>query len=346
MKKLTQIFILFIVIIIISFVTFVNIFKETFNFSQEEQNIINNLTTYNNKLATTNNLLSKTDPVIDTITNYKTVGDSKVSNSAGSLTKINSTNLTLKNQIDIIQEILGGGSLQSIKKLGIVQNVQDNPIFSAASLLTINDKIMGVTPAPTFAPTFAPINVVPVAAANSVPVAAANNVAPVAAANSVPIAADNSVPFDNSPVAANSVPIDNSPVAAANSVPVDGSPVTEAPTFAPDATVVSPFMYVSKELFTNLLNSNPIRKPVEHFADTINWRDEWNAKLSSISQTKTIPLSNTTPKIDDNETSFYIIQNPNLEKNLEDTSSNIIKIQMKNMTEILRDKWIKNNRKY
>lgn len=291
MKKLTQIFILFIVIIILSSTTFINIFKESFiaELSDNEKNIINNLSVYNDKINTTKNLLSSVDMNLDNIKNYKTENDDKINKSAKSITKINSTNLTLKNQIDLIQGVLEGGSLIPVQKLGIEQTVVDTPIFSSATLLSINEKINQPiqypteTPQPTQYPTETP-----------------------------------------QPIETISQPSEEilQPSEAFNT----GSFTSKK----------------SKEVFMNLLNSsiNQPRKPVEHFEST-DWRKVWKSKLESINQTTLI--SDNLQEINDEKTKFYIVKNNNLEKNLEDTTADLIKMKIKDASEILRDKWIKNN---
>lgn len=292
MKKITQIFILFITIIILSSLTFINIFKESFQIelSEEEKNIINNLKEYDTKIDNlkTNNLLSQFDQNINLIKNK---AGNIIYNLDSSLQNINSTNLTVKTQLDMVRKILGTGIFLPIKKLGIEQNVRDRPSLLDATLLKLDYNKPTPTPAATVAPTTPP-------PAPAVP--AAVPAAPAAPASAEPAPADDDS-FMN---------------------------VTKK----------------SKESFMNLLNNMQVRKPVEHFAEPVNWRNEWNSKLESISRRRSIPLPDTDPKINNNETSFYIVQNPNLEKNLENTSANIIKMQMENMTEILRDKWIEINR--
>jgi hypothetical protein len=354
MKKITQIFILFITIIILSSLTFINIFKESFQIelSEEEKNIINNLKEYDTKIDNlkTNNLLSQFDQNINLIKNK---AGNIIYNLDSSLQNINSTNLTVKTQLDMVRQILGTGIFIPIKKLGIVQNVNDTPSLLKANLLKLNYNKPTPTPAATVAPTTPP----PVAPASAPPVAPASAppVAPASAPASAPPVAPASAPASAPPVAPASAP----PVAPA--VPAVPAPASASAEPAPASASAEPapasaepapadadsFMNVtkkSKESFMNLLNNMQVRKPVEHFAEPVNWRNEWNSKLESISRRRSIPLPDTDPKINNNETSFYIVQNPNLEKNLENTSANIIKMQMENMTEILRDKWIEINR--
>jgi hypothetical protein len=327
MKKIAQIFILFIIIIILSSLTFINIFKESFQIelSEEERNIINKLKEYDAKIDNlkTNNLLSQFD---QNINQKKYKEGNIIYNLDASLKNISSTNLTVKTQLDMVREILGTGIFLPIKKLGIEQNVIDRPSLLDASLLKLNYNKPTPTPAATQA-----VPVIPATPAS----------APAAAPVTTPAGATNqsgSTSSDKSNVASDqsgSTSSDKSNVASdqSGSTSLDES--------------FSSFMNVtkkSKESFMNLLNNMQARKPVEHFAEPVNWRNEWNSKLELISRRKSIPLSDTDPKINDNETRFYIVQNPNLETNLENTSANIIKMQMENMTEILRDKWIEINR--
>ncbi len=259
MKKLTQIFILFVVIIILSSITFINIFKESFaaELTENEKNIIKNLNEYGSKVENTGNLFTTLD--INKIQNYKGENDGNINKSAKSLTKINSTNLTIKNQIDVIQSILGGGYMIPVQKLGIEQNVADSPVFSSATLLSINDKIVQPSEPPQ--------------------------------------------------------PPENEMLQLQES-------------------------FISKNLkekFMNLLNEP--RKPVENFADG-DWKQVWKSKLENIIPP---PIPDNLQEITDNKTTFYIVQNNNLQKNLEDTTADIIKMKIKDASEILRDKWIQNN---
>ncbi len=305
MKKITQIFIFFIVIMILSSLTFINIFKESFGseLSDEEKNIINNLTTYNTKIDNLQKSLPELNKNYNEIKNAKINTENKIKSSTSSLTNINSTNLTIENQLDNIQSILGTGKFHVIKELGINHNVQSSPNLLAANLLNINNINSTTTPTQAYDPIPSPASI-------------------------------------NEPTP---IPPESTPIPTESSLTPTPIPTESSQLVSPE---IAPFMDVakkSKESFINLLNNIQERKPVEHFTETTNWRDVWNTKLESISRTTTLPISNTDPKIDDNETSFYIVQNSNLEKNLENTSSNIIKMQMETMTEILRDKWIKNN---
>jgi hypothetical protein len=334
MKKITQIFILFIIIIILSSLTFINIFKESFQIelSEEEQNIMNNITKYNTQIDTTKNLLPNFGQNIDIIKNNKNKIENRINTSSSSLTNINSTNLTLKNQLDKIQTLLGTGNFHTIEKLGITQNVKDTPYLLNANLLSIIDNTTTATsPTPTPTSSFEPTTT------------PTSSFEPTTTPTSSfePTTTPTSS-FEPTPTATSSFELLNESTSSFE-------PSNESTSsFEPSNESISPFMNVakkSKESFINLLNNMQARKPVEHFTEPVNWRDEWNSKLESISRTQSIPLSNMEPKINDNETSFYIVQNRNLEKNLENTSANIIKMQMQNMTEILRDKWIENNRK-
>jgi hypothetical protein len=321
MKKLTQIVILFIVIMILSSLTFINIFKESFEdeLSVEEKNIINNLSIYNTKIGNLQKLLPELNKNYNLVKDDK-INDNKIKNSTSSLTNINSTNLTIKNQLDYIKNILGTGSFHVIKKLGINTDINSSPILSNANLLEINN-VKPIVTTPAYQP-------LPTPAYQPLPTPGL----PMTPYETVPTPSYEQLPSISLPTPAYEADLD-SPSELENESSNQS---------------ISTFMNVakkSKESFINLLNSMPVRKPVEHFTEPDNWREEWNSKLDSISRTISLPLSDTNPKINDNETSFYIVQNPNLEKNLENTSSNIIKMQMENMTEILRDKWIKINRK-
>jgi hypothetical protein len=307
MKKITQIFILFIVIIILSSLTFINIFKESFELSDEEKTIMNNLITYDTKINEVKNLLPQIDENINLIKNNKINLNNKINSSTSSLSNINSTNLTIQNQLDKIQKFMGN-SILTVKKLGIPENVQETPFLLNLNLLSINSNLPEATMS----------------------------------------SESSNQPVSNMSSESSNQPVSNMSSESSNQLELTTPiPISENINTSSSNQDIAPFINLakkSKESFINLLNNIPARKPVEHFNENVNWRTEWNSKLESISSTKQLPLPNTDPKINDNETIFYIVQNPNLEKNLENTSSNIIKMQMENITEILRDKWIKINR--
>jgi hypothetical protein len=338
---------------ILSSLTFINIFKESFEaeLSEEEKNTITNLSIYNTKIDSLKESLPKLNDNYNLIKNNKIKND-KIKTSSSSLTNINSTHLTIKNQLDYIQRILGTGTFLVIQKLGITQNVKDTPDLSTANLLQIRDLKPTTPPTPTIplAPTTPPTPTIPY---QQVPTTPYQQV-PTTAYQPAPTTPTTS--YQPAPITA----YQQEPITPYQQEPITAYQPEPTTAYQPEPTTpyeaennssnqsISTFMNVakkSKESFINLLNSVQVRKPVEHFSEHVNWRNEWNSKLESISRTQSIPLSDTDPKINDNETSFYIVQNPNLEKNLENTSSNIIKMQMENMTEILRDKWIEINRK-
>jgi hypothetical protein len=383
MKKITQIFILFISIIILSSLTFINIFKESFQIelSEEEKNIINNLKEYDTKIDNLkkNNLLPQFDQNIELLKNNQNKSATIINNSTSSLTNVNSTNLTVKKQLDMVQNILGTGIFLPIQKLGIVQNVKDTPYLLNANLLKIND---GTTPTSSFEPTPTPTfsyeptptptfsyeptptptfsyepTPTPTFSYEPTPTPTSSfepTPTPTFSYEPTPTPTFSYEPtptptfsYESSNQSTSTSSFESSNQSTSTSSFEPSNQSTSTSSFEPSNQSISTFMNVakrSKESFNNLLNNIQARKSVENFSEPVNWREEWNAKLESISRTKSLPLSNTEPKINDNETSFYIVQNSNLEKNLENTSSNIIKMQMENMTEKLRDKWIEINR--
>jgi len=85
-------------------------------------------------------------------------------------------------------------------------------------------------------------------------------------------------------------------------------------------------------------------KVFEKFENASDWRTEWNNKLASIYNTSSITPSpkDMDPVVNKEKTEFYIIQNPKLEENLNNTSSLIIKNNLDNISNKLKSQWLKN----
>jgi hypothetical protein len=237
-----------------------------------------------------------------------------------------------------------GNSILTVKKLGIPENVQETPFLLNLNLLSINSNLPEATMSSESSNQ--PVSNMSSESSNQ-PVynmSSESSNQPVYNMSSE----SSNQPVSNMSSESSNQPVSNMSSESSNQLELTTPiPISETINTSSSNQDIAPFINLakkSKESFINLLNNIPARKPVEHFNENVNWRTEWNSKLESISSTKQLPLPNTDPKINDNETIFYIVQNPNLEKNLENTSSNIIKMQMENITEILRDKWIKINR--
>ena len=112
---------------------------------------------------------------------------------------------------------------------------------------------------------------------------------------------------------------------------------TSTPTSITDIPTTS-----SLSRFQDILNSNPPKIPVEKFED--NWRETWNTKISQIPDSVR-SLNSMDPYMTNDLTKFYFVKNPKLEENLNNTSSEIILLNMKKMTDSLRNKWIANYNK-
>lgn len=85
-------------------------------------------------------------------------------------------------------------------------------------------------------------------------------------------------------------------------------------------------------------------KIFEKFADTNDWRTEWNNKLLSIYNITPNSSSpkNMDPVVNTDKTEFYILKNSKLEENLNNTSSQIIKNNLDNISNKLKSQWLKN----
>ena len=122
---------------------------------------------------------------------------------------------------------------------------------------------------------------------------------------------------------------------------MDGSIVLPIP-----KTIIEGF----KEGFKEGFNGTPqfpiptSLKIFEKFADTNDWRTEWNNKLLSIYNTSSITPSpkDMNPVVDKDKTEFYILKNPKLEENLNNTSSQIIKNNLDNISNKLKSQWLQN----
>ena len=85
-------------------------------------------------------------------------------------------------------------------------------------------------------------------------------------------------------------------------------------------------------------------KIFEKFADTTDWRNEWNEKLKNIYSTSSTTFSpkDMDPVVNKDNTEFYILKNLKLEENLNNTSSEIIKNNLDNISNKLKSQWLKN----
>jgi len=84
-------------------------------------------------------------------------------------------------------------------------------------------------------------------------------------------------------------------------------------------------------------------KVFEKFADTTDWRTEWNNKLASIySVSSNLSPKDMDPLVNKDKTQFYIVKNPKLEENLNNISSQIIKNNLDNISNKLKSQWLKN----
>ena len=78
-------------------------------------------------------------------------------------------------------------------------------------------------------------------------------------------------------------------------------------------------------------------KVFEKFENDNDWRTEWDNKLSKI-YNKPFP-SNMKPLINNKLTNFYIVENPKLEENLNNTTSKIIINNLENISNKLQSQW-------
>ena len=111
-----------------------------------------------------------------------------------------------------------------------------------------------------------------------------------------------------------------------------------SPTSQPTSSSTSqltPSPTSSLSMFQDILNSNPPKIPVEKFED--DWRSSWNTKISQIPDSVRT-LNDMNPYISDEATKFYFVQNPKLEENLNNISSDIILLNMKQLNDSLRNK--------
>ena len=85
-------------------------------------------------------------------------------------------------------------------------------------------------------------------------------------------------------------------------------------------------------------------KVFEKFENSNDWRTEWNNKLLSIYNTSSITPSpkDMNPVVNKDKTEFYILKNPKLEENLNNTSSLIIKNNLDNISNKLKSQWLQN----
>ena len=109
--------------------------------------------------------------------------------------------------------------------------------------------------------------------------------------------------------------------------------------------------YLAKEQFTdininlktNLKNNSNSQYPIptslkvfEKFQNENDWRTEWNNKLSKIYNPSPSSMK---PIINNNLTNFYIVENPKLEENLNNTTSQIIINNLENISNKIQSQW-------
>ena len=96
-------------------------------------------------------------------------------------------------------------------------------------------------------------------------------------------------------------------------------------------------------LKTNLKDNSNSQYPIptslkvfEKFENAKDWRTEWNDKLSKIYNPSPSSMK---PIINNNLTNFYIVENPKLEENLNNTTSQIIINNLENISNKIQSQW-------
>ncbi len=224
---------------------------------------VKKINTLNSKIANLFNNLK--------LPEFQTSFNNKMLDSQDKVNTVNKINLVIQHNIDKINEILGGGNLVPITKLGIPEPTIQSVQFMTSSLLTdLGNKYM------------------------------------------MP-------PKENS---------------------TDSNNSTQSNTSTSNFADVTK----TKEKFKNIFDSQPSMIPLKVYEKFENdWRSNWLDKINSSSK-QIVPYLN--PEIADNYTKFNIIVNPDLEKNLENHTADILNFEIDHMNDSLKNKWIQENKKF
>ena len=224
---------------------------------------VKKINTLNSKIANLFNNLK--------LPEFQSSFNNKMSDSQDKVNTVNKINLVIQHNIDKINEILGGGNLVPITKLGIPEPTIQSVQFMTSSLLTdLGNKYM------------------------------------------LP-------PKENS--------TDSNNPAQSNTSTSNFADVTQ-----------------TKEKFKNIFDSQPSIIPLKVYEKFENdWRSDWLDKINSSSKQITPYLN---PEISDNYTKFNIVVNPDLEKNLETHTADILNVEIDHMNDSLKNKWVDENKKF
>ncbi len=267
-----------------------------YGLEEDKKKILDGLKIKNNNTDDLKNLLQDTKKEYDSLKDkFNTNNQNFLKDIQGTLTKVDSINLTLDNEIDYIKTKLNGLEVMPVQKIKKETEPTKYPVTVLSSVLPIKT-YMPPTPSPTL---------------SSLLPSSLNTPSPTSSSSPVPTSLDTPVPISSS------------------------TPV-------PTSSSVTPNSTTSLARFQDILNMNPPKIPVEKFVD--DWRTVWDAKIPQIPDNIRF-LNDTNPYITEESTKFYFVKNPNLEDNLNKTTSDIISLNMKKMTDTLRNKWINNYNK-
>jgi hypothetical protein len=309
-----------------------------------------------NKLSEYSNIVNKTSPSIVGNT-QEDIGRilpeiRSKQNYLEDLANTNSINLkiiqySIQNDIDKIKKLMDGSVILPIAKPPLATI---KPITS-----TTTTTITQAAPAAQSAPASAQIQAAP--EAQAAPVAAQIQAAPemyaipaAPAPQTIPVAPiAQTIPEMSAMSAMSSTPTlyatpEMSAMSAMSSTPtLYATPEMSAMSAMPAA----PSMSATAIESFNGTPQFPIPTSIkifEKFADTNDWRTEWNNKLSSIYNINDNSSSprDMNPVVNTAKTEFYILKNRKLEENLNNTSSQIIKNNLNNISNKLKSQWLKN----
>ncbi len=296
------------IIVAICILVSINLYKKMYtnttsveNFidlEDEKKKILDNLKKKNINLGDVKSLLQDTKQDYDSLKDKYTKNNQNfLKDIQSTLTKVDSINLTLDNEIDYIKTKLNGLEVIPVEKIKKDTEPTKYPMVVLSSVLPIKT----YTPPPSTTPS------------STTPSTETSTTASTETSTSI---------SSNQPL----------------TTPSSESSISLSTMVTPTST--SPSTSLSK--FQDILNMNPSKIPVENFAD--DWRSVWDAKIPKIPDNIRF-LNDTNPYITEDSTKFYFIKNPNLEANLNQTTSDIISLNMKKMTDNVRNKWINNYNK-
>ena len=263
-----------------------------YELSDVQKKILVNLETKNTNASSIKELLNQTKQDYDSLKNNYIENNQKfLEDVKKTLTKVDSINLTLDDEIEYVKSKLNGLQIIPVKKLKDEPEATKYPV----------DVLSSVLPIKTYNP-------------------------PTSSPTSQPTPSSTSLPTSQ-PTTSSTSSTSLSPTSQPTSSST--SQLTPSPTS-------------SLSMFQDILNSNPPKIPVEKFED--DWRSSWNTKISQIPDSVRT-LNDMNPYISDEATKFYFVQNPKLEENLNNISSDIILLNMKQLNDSLRNKWITNYNK-